>query len=108
MRPKTCEKCLWSGHERCPYSHGTYFRVGPVPDDCPEALLRIAYTDVRRAILSKAGRDKLRAQAANNGIFHPAIVLALLDRIDELESEIDELELEVGMLANDLLEEGER
>ena len=99
MRPKTCDECLWSGHQRCQFGHGAEFRTGPVPGDCTEALLRITVADVRAAILDEGARMRLRAQAADNGIFHPAIVLALLDLIEHLELQLnlaDAESMEVG------------
>ena len=99
MRPDTCDDCLWSGHERCPYYKPLVLRRGLVPDDCTEALLRITAADVRAAILDEGGRTSLRAQAADNGIFQPAIVLALLERIEYLELQLrlaDAESMEVG------------
>ena len=101
MRPETCDECLWSGHERCPFYKPLILRCGPVPDDCSEALLRITSDDIARVILDEDGRARLRTQAEQYGMFHPAFILAMLNRIEELE-------LEVRLLENECVEEGER
>lgn len=95
MRPRTCDECLWSGHERCPFYKPLVLRGGPVPDDCSEALLRITADDIARVILNKEGRARLRTQAEQHGIFHPAFILAMLNRIEELESDLEDARGEI-------------
>ena len=90
MKPATCNECLWSGHERCPYHKPLAFMTGPVPDDCTEALRRITAEDIARVVLNKEGRAVIRKQAEQHGIFHPAFILAMLDFIDMLESDLED------------------